>query len=394
MQATTKTLPTLAIITNGPTPYRTHFHQRIVREIPELRLLSIFTHEVSNSPWSATLPPEINPIMFGSGQIATESPARTIGREWAKGGRVIGELARQDVRAVVVYGYADAGRLRIIRWCRQRRIPCFVWGDSNMRSEVRTGTKARLKRVVLRRVLSWSSGVMCCGSLGQEYFEHYGVDPKRIYWVPYEPDYAMVGAINPQQIADVKNRFNLDDGRRRIVYSGRLAPVKRVDLAIDAFVRLAAERPMWDLIIVGDGPLGPELRLRVPVQLKDRVIWTGFLDDQATISALYRASDILILPSDYEPWALVINEAAAAGLAIIASDVVGAAAELVRDGVNGFTFTHGDLQQLIDVMRIATDEGRLETTKAASAGILQDWIRRADPVAGLRRALSETGILG
>ena len=147
------------------------------------------------------------------------------------------------------------------------------------------------------------------------------------------------------------------------------------------------------MLVIGDGPLRDSLRARVPAGLKNRVTWTGFLDEQQTVGALYRASDVLVLPSDQEPWALVINEAAAAGLAIVSSNVVGAAAELVRDGVNGRLFPPGDLKALTDALLDVTDASRIAALKAASAGILADWRRRGDPVLGLRQAMTCSGLL-
>jgi glycosyltransferase involved in cell wall biosynthesis len=112
------------------------------------------------------------------------------------------------------------------------------------------------------------------------------------------------------------------------------------------------------------------------------------------VTAIYKASDVLVLPSDFEPWALVINEAAAAGMAVVASSVVGAAAELVRDGVNGRVFPPGDLRALADCLLDVTDPARVDAMKAASEGVLADWRRVADPIAGLRRGLEANGVLG
>src|SRR5206468_849571 len=105
------------------------------------------------------------------------------------------------------------------------------------------------------------------------------------------------------------------------------------------------------------------------------------------LTAIYKLSDVLVLPSDYEPWAVVINEAAAAGLAIVCTDVVGAAAELVRNSLNGYTFPPGELEAFTKRLRQSAPEERIEQLKAASAGVLSDWRRRADPVDGLRAAL-------
>src|SRR5439155_26838233 len=103
-----------------------------------------------------------------------------------------------------------------------------------------------------------------------------------------------------------RRRFGLPAGRRRLVYAGRLAAVKRIDLLVDAFAALAADRPDWDLLVVGDGPLRDALVGRVPPAIRERVMWTGFVDDQATIGALYHACDVLVLPSDLEPWGVVV----------------------------------------------------------------------------------------
>ncbi|MGH7214803.1 MAG: glycosyltransferase family 4 protein [Tepidisphaeraceae bacterium] len=389
--------PAVAIISNSQTPYRLALHRRIAREMSDqIRLFSVYTHETSNAPWAFDAPPEIGPVMFGAGEPSSaQSDPRRAPTEWRKGGRVIRWMRENDIRAVVIGGYNDAGRLRIIRWCRRAGVPCFLFGDSNIRDQRGTHSRAKamLKRAIVGRVVKWCAGVMPCGRLGMEYFAHYGAQAPRMFLFPYEPDYAMSQGLSPARVDEVARRFGLRDGRRRIVFSGRLAPVKRVDLLIDAFVTIAPQRQGWDLLIVGDGPLRAALERRVPAELRGRVMWTGFIDDQQTVTALYRASDVLVLPSDREPWAVVINEAAGAGLAIVASDVVGAAAELVQDGVNGRVFPAGDGRALTDALLDVTDPARIDAMKAASAPVLDDWRRRGDPVQGLRRALRFAGVI-
>ena len=100
-----------------------------------------------------------------------------------------------------------------------------------------------------------------------------------------------------------------------------------------------------------------------------------------------------VLPSNYEPWGLVINEAAAAGLAIVASDVVGAAAELVQDGVNGRLFPIRDHEALTTALLDVTAPDRIDAMRASSAAVLADWRTRGDPVSGLRRALKFVGVI-
>jgi glycosyltransferase involved in cell wall biosynthesis len=383
----------LAIVANAHTPYRAHFHQRIVNEIPGVRLWSLYTHEYSNAPWPFDVPPELRPVLFGKGESAEQqaAPRRAL-HEWRKGGRVIRFLREHDVGAVVMLGYNDPGRLRVIRWCHRNRIPCFVWGDSNIRGDTAAGLKLRVKRRVLRWVFRRCAGVLPCGRRGVEFFEKYGVDRRQMFLCPVEPDYALPQALTPEHVERVRIATGLSHAGRRIVFSGRLVAAKRADLLIAAFSAIAGRRPDWTLVMVGDGPLRPELGAQVPEPLRDRVFWTGFLGDQADVTAVYRLSDVLVLPSDFEPWALVINEAVAAGLAVVASEAVGAAPELVQEGVNGYLFPAGDLAALTDRLLSVTDEANLHRMKAASPRVLADWRAKADPVNGLRAALRSAGL--
>jgi glycosyltransferase involved in cell wall biosynthesis len=269
----------------------------------------------------------------------------------------------------------------------------LLFGDSNIRGDRAAGIKRGVKDAILPRVLSWCSGVLYCGTLGREYFLRYGVPAERLFPFPYEPDYQQIWGLSTAQIDETGARFGLPSDRRFIVYSGRLAPEKRVDLLVDAFVAMADERPEWDMLIIGGGPLETELQSHVPAKLGGRVRWLGFVDDQSAVSALYRRSDVLVLPSDYEPWAVVINEAVAAGLAVIASDMVGAAADLVRDGVNGRIFRRGDVGDLTTCLREVTGPGKAERMGAASAEVLADFRKVADPIDGLRNAFRQSEII-
>ncbi len=386
--------PTLAIISNANAPYRTHLHRRIVNEIPQVRLYSVFTHGLGSFPWALQAPPEIGPVQFGQNDSVYEQGKLSgFFHEWFKGGRVIRWMEEYDVSAVLLIGYNDTGRLRIINWCAAHDVACLLFGDSNVLGDTVSGLKAWVKRKLLYRIVNKCAAILPCGREGRAYFVKYGADPRRIFYCPYEPDYALIENFPPERVEEVKKRFGLRDGRRRLVFSGRLVEVKRPDLLLEAFATIASARPEWDLVLVGDGPMRAPLEQQAAPALKDRIIWTGFIQEQGGVTAIYRASDVLVLPSDYEPWALVINEATAAGLSIVSSDVVGAAVELVRDRVNGRLFPRGNLAALIQCLLDVTNPIHVDAMKAASPGVLADWRRRADPVEGLRQALIFCGTL-
>jgi glycosyltransferase involved in cell wall biosynthesis len=274
-------------------------------------------------------------------------------------------------------------------------VPVFLFGDSNVRDDDARarGWRGWLKRRLLPRVFRWCDGVLTCGSRGVEYFARYGVPRDHIFLFPYEPDYAAIAAVTPAQVQAARERYRLDPRRRHMIYSGRLADQKRVDLLLDAYAAVARERPDWELVIAGTGPDEAALRARVPADVAARVHWLGFIDDATTLTAVYKACDVLVLPSWFEPWGVVVNEAVSAGLAVVASDAVGAAAELVRDRVNGRIFPVDDVVALHECLGDVTSAGRREPMKAAAAFVLADWRRRGDPVLGLRTALEWAGVL-
>jgi glycosyltransferase involved in cell wall biosynthesis len=383
------------MIANCLTPYRVHLHKRIAAGIPELSLHTLITHDDADFRWQLKVPDSIHLVHFGKkGDSPLASSFRNPRYEWQKGGRLIRFLRENRVAAVICSSYRYLSYLRVIAHCHRTGVPLFVNNDSNIRSERSLSPLAAWAK---RRTYAWwlarVSGVMPMGRLGDEFFLKYGADTRRFYHVPYTPDYADFEQVDAERLDQFRGRYGLCRGRKYLLYSGRLVPVKRVDLLIDAFARLAEERPTWDVLIAGDGPLGEELRRRVPDRLCSRVVWTGFLE-QEELKLAYHAADVLVLPSDREPWAVVVQEAMSAGLVVVASDVVGAAHELISDGESGRIVPSGDVDSLAKALREVTASDRLDRYKEQSARALAAWRESSDPVAEVRRALSDVGVLG
>jgi glycosyltransferase involved in cell wall biosynthesis len=117
-----------------------------------------------------------------------------------------------------------------------------------------------------------------------------------------------------------------------------------------------------ELVLIGDGSERDRLRSLAPSGAR----FLGHLDRDA-LPAWYAAADALVLPSLSEPWGMPLNEAAAAGLPLIATDAVGAAHELIEDGRNGFVVSAGDVDALRDALtRVSMDRRFREEAGARS----------------------------
>lgn len=386
----------LAIVARVPAPYRIHQHLRIARELgDEVELHSAFLFDRNNLPWEQSLPAEIRPVQFGPGEeVQTTLSLSSWRAERAKMKRVLAWLDEKQIDAVFTVGYTHPGHPMLFRWCRRRGIPNFLYGDSNIHGDRARGIRRWIKRGYMRWVAGQITAVLPHSIYGKQYYESYAGVDMPMFYVPQEPDYSRIFNLTAEQRQRGQLKFGLSNDRRYLLYSGRLAGVKRIDTLIDAFARIAADRPDWDLLIVGTGPLEKSLQDRVPETLRQRVVWTGFVNESDDIAAINACASVFVLPSSYEPWALVIPEAAAAGLPIVASRVVGASGELVRDGVNGKLFTPGDVDQLTAALRdVTASDERLESYGQGSLHVLDDWRRRGDPIQGVRQALAFAGLL-
>jgi glycosyltransferase involved in cell wall biosynthesis len=130
----------------------------------------------------------------------------------------------------------------------------------------------------------------------------------------------------------------------------------------------------WSLVLLGDGPLKSALcHLISDLGLDDSVLLPGF-KQYNELPTYYGLASAFIHASTVEQWGLVVNEAMASGLPVLVSNRCGCAADLVREGVNGFTFDPYNVEQLAQVMmKVATFNFPLSDFGASSRQIIAAW---------------------
>ena len=228
-----------------------------------------------------------------------------------------------------------------------RGVPFVLW--SGMWHHPTTAGHRRTRRLV-NRIYRGADAIVVYGEHVKRFLvEEEAVDAAKIFVAGQAVDPTAFEAVEPDR-----------DGGVEAVFVGQLKPYKGVLTLIDAWRRLPADRAR--LRIIGNGPQEDELRARIDG--RGDVELVGFVPQERLPEQLVTAT-FMVLPSettelDREPWGLVTNEAMHAGLPVIASTAVGAAAGgLVQDGRNGLIVPEGDVEALAAAMRRLVDDPEL-----------------------------------
>jgi glycosyltransferase involved in cell wall biosynthesis len=231
------------------------------------------------------------------------------------------------------------------------------------------------RQLVLRPLLGRVDSFAVVGTMARDALRRLGVDDEAMYDSHYTVDdghfRVALEAARPRR-AELRAKLGIAADETVFLFVAKLARYKRPLDALHAFARFCTRGQRGRLLLVGDGELSDAIRQEVAtLGLDDRVICAGF-QNQTQLADSYVASDAFVLPS-IEPWGLVLNEAALAGLPLIASELVGAAHDLVVPGLTGSRFRPGDLDALADAMERWTSAERRARARTMLTEMMREF---------------------
>ena len=136
-------------------------------------------------------------------------------------------------------------------------------------------------------------------------------------------------------------------------FCGQMIRRKGVDLLLQAFNRLIARGLDARLLLVGREADLPEFLSQTSPVARSKISYQGFQPPER-LPEYFAKSDVFVLPSRHDGWGVVVNQALAAGLPIITSDMVGAGNDFVENGVNGMRVNAEDVDALYAAMETLT----------------------------------------
>lgn len=275
--------------------------------------------------------------------------------------------------AVAIAGWSDSMALMALTWCSKSRVPAILMSESTEQDEVRQLWKEILKYRILRHFRTALVG----GQLQQRYVIKLGIAPSRIFlgYNVVENAHFSHGAKQSRQSAS-QLRQQLELPKHFFLASARFVPKKNLYRLLDAYrqYRTQAGARAWSLVLLGDGPLRPQLCEQVAqLNLTPWINLPGF-KQYDELPYYYGLANCFIHASTTEQWGLVVNEAMAAGLPVLVSNRCGCAPDLVQHGRNGYTFDPYNPNQIAELMlKISSGDCDLIAMGQASQAIIAQW---------------------
>jgi glycosyltransferase involved in cell wall biosynthesis len=261
------------------------------------------------------------------------------------------EEARPEV--IVCGGYNYLASWQALFWARGRHIPFLAWVESNA-NDRRSGNPA--VEFLKRKFLDSCSAVVVPGRSSLEYVRGYSVSEDKISTAPNAVDtelFARRAAEARQQAVALRRKLELP--LHFFLFVGRLVREKGVFELLQAYGTLSKDlRAEMGLVFVGDGPARSELMQNTT----DGIQFTAFIQ-RDELANYYGLADVFVFPTHSDPWGLVVNEAMASGLPIIASRAAGCVADLVQDGWNGRVVAPHNVKELAAAMTTLAENSAL-----------------------------------
>ena len=275
------------------------------------------------------------------------------------------EIENWQANAILVFGWNHHSHFKAMRYFKGK-IPVFFRGDSTLLDEV-AGYRTILRRIWLKFVYRYINFAFYVGKNNKDYFLKHGLKEKQLIFAPHAIDnkrfFDTTGEYE-KKAKDRRKELGILENEKTFLFVGKFEAKKNPLLLIEA----AKDFPNYKFLFVGNGELEKEMKQKAG----KNIMFLPF-QNQTQMPVIYRLSDVYVLPSQGmgETWGLAVNEAMACKKAILVSNKVGCAINLVKDNENGFVFKSKDLDDL--KQKIALFENNYLNFGEKSSEIIKKW---------------------
>ncbi len=312
-------------------------------------------------------------------EVVSDYEVGTLWKQPWKSHRIARRLQSLRPDCVLVHGYAHPFAMAALAWCRIRRVPALLFGDSEMLGQ-RSPRVRTAKRLLLPPLFHGVGGFLTIGDNNEAYLAHYGVPRSKMFRMPIPTDEQHLREVLRKRTdhrATIRGDLGLSDDTLVALFVGKLVARKR-PLDIAAALRLLTPSPRHmpiTVLLAGDGELRPQLdAAAAEPDLNGMLRPLGFTDAER-LPMFYAAADLYLHPAERDPHPLAIKEAVLSGLPVVTTDRVGSVGPTddVRPGRNGLVYPVGDTAALADILdHLRGDPDRLAAMALESEKIIPE----------------------
>ncbi len=282
---------------------------------------------------------------------------------------LIAQLTNWQPNAILVYGWAYKSHLSIMRHFK-KKIPIFFRGDSTLLDHI-SWPKKIARKIILKWVYSYIDHAFYVGTNNKAYFKNFGLKESQLTFAPHAIDNKRFAANRTNEIKLLKQKLGINDNDLLLLFAGKFEAKKDPLLLLKAFLQI--QQPNTHLLFVGNGEM--EKQLKADAFGNANIHFMDFIN-QSDMPVIYQAADLFCLTSKGpgESWGLAVNEAMACSKAILVSDKVGCAIDLVTHHYNGMVIKSGNIHELTIALReLTTSKKKLAVYGKNSATIIKNW---------------------
>ena len=337
----------VVLITPMLQPYRITFYDKLSKRLESNTELIIYhgtkVKEDGRPPFSGKVPFKEKGFPIKLTYISSFKIVRNAG--------MFKSLERDNPDLIIMQGIGGDISLQLIaNWAKKNNKPLVFWACCM--EEDRPSWKQTLKNMLVVPFYKKGNYYLTYSTNAAKYLKNMGINSSII-----EVCYNGIEIDDMQSRAtevikgskEVIKKYNLEN-YTTFIYVGGILAEKKVDLLIDAFVKLRARYSQTKLIIIGDGPERGIIEEKLKNLSDSNISYFGRLKEVDTFMA---ASDCLVLPA---VGGLALNQAMFWGKICIASKADGTEDDLVVEGVTGYRFIENDLDSLVSAMERRVNE--------------------------------------
>lgn len=317
-------------LTNIPSPYRVNYFNELGKQCELTVLFETDASTERDASWKSYQFLNFEGIIL---------PGKRTSLDTAFCPTVLKYLKRGQYDHIIVTVLASLTGLLAAAWMRSLNIPYLYEGDGGVAHSTK-GLKAAIKRFII------SPAKLCfsTSAVFDQYCMAYGASKENIRRYPFSSIYEkdILDRLPDSSYKATLRKLLAISEDHFIISVGRIVHLKGYDVLLRAFA--SAKNPAWGLYIIG-GSINEEFQEIITKEGIENVHFLDFkLPDE--LKKYYMAADIFVLPTRFDPWGLVINEAMAAGLPVITTYACGAGTEMVKQDKNGYLYEPESIQTL------------------------------------------------